>query len=95
MNAKKKAAAPARTETATNGLQHRNSNALTARPQAYSREFLAELRERLPQYIPNDAHDIWAVAQTHLNRILPNDISREEVLREVIEYCETRISANK
>jgi len=54
-----------------------------------------EKRERLPKYIPNDAHDIWAVAQTHLNRILPNDISREEVLREVIEYCKKRISDKK
>ena len=58
-------------------------------------EVTPAMPKRLPKYIPNDAHDIWAVAQTHLNRILPNDISREEVLLEVIEYCQERISTNK
>jgi ParB-like chromosome segregation protein Spo0J len=49
----------------------------------------------LPSYKPDDATNIWDVAKTHLNRILANDKSRERVLKEVIEYCENRISSKK
>jgi hypothetical protein len=51
--------------------------------------------ERVPRWIPDEAMDIWAVAKTHLDRILPNDISRVKALTEVIEYCNERISQNK
>ena len=50
---------------------------------------------RTPNYIPSDAMDIWNVAKTHLDRILKNDIHREKALKEVIEYCQNRISKNK
>lgn len=50
---------------------------------------------RLPKYISSDGMDIWAVAKTHLDRILPKDTQREEALKECIEYCKKRISANK
>lgn len=50
---------------------------------------------RLPAYKPDDAREIWAVAKSHLDRILKNDKSREEVLLEVIQYCQTRLKSNK
>jgi hypothetical protein len=50
---------------------------------------------RLPKYVPDDAGDIWAVAKSHLNRILPQDVSRERVLKDVIEYCNNRIQNNR
>lgn len=51
--------------------------------------------EKIPKWIPDDAMDIWAVAKTHLDRILPSDTSRVKALTEVIEYCNQRISQNK
>lgn len=55
----------------------------------------AEKAKRTPNYIPGDALDIWNVAKTHLDRILKNDIHREQALKEVIEYCQNRISNKK
>lgn len=55
----------------------------------------AEKSKRTPNYIPSDAMDIWNTAKTVLDRILKNDIYREKALKEVIEYCQNRISKNK
>lgn len=52
-------------------------------------------KRRTPNYIPSDALDIWNVAKTHLDRILKNDIHREQALNEVIAYCQNRISNKK
>jgi hypothetical protein len=51
--------------------------------------------KRTPSYIPSDALDIWAVAKTHLDRILKNDTQREAALNEAIEYCQKRIDSKK
>lgn len=52
-------------------------------------------RERVGKHVPDDARRLWTLARTHLDKILPNDISREATLREVIAYCETRLDQNK
>jgi hypothetical protein len=48
--------------------------------------------DSIPKWIPDDAMDIWAVAKTHLDKILSIDKSREKVLMEVITYCREKIS---
>jgi len=50
---------------------------------------------KVMRYIPSDALDIWAVAKTHLDRILKNDTHREAALNEAIEYCQKRIDSKK
>jgi len=50
---------------------------------------------RIAGYVPNDAEELWTQARARLNNILPSDISREKVLREIISYCEKRIEAKK
>jgi len=47
---------------------------------------------KTPKYIPNDAEELWIQAKMRLDNILPSDPSRESVLKEVIEYCNSRIS---
>ena len=42
-----------------------------------------------------DAERLWLIAQSHLDKILPTDKSREQVLREVIAYAEKRIADAK
>lgn len=52
-------------------------------------------KKRTPDYVPDDAFEIWCVAKSHLSRILPNDVSRVSVLQEIISYCEGRIANKK
>ena len=40
---------------------------------------------------PDDAGRLWTLARTDLDKILKSDRSRERVLREVIEYGQTRL----
>jgi hypothetical protein len=50
---------------------------------------------KVSPYKPDIAEDCWVHARLQLDRIHPNDTSREKVLREVIAYCESRISDNR
>lgn len=52
-------------------------------------------KRRILNYVPNDAGEIWATAKSILARILPNDEGREAVMREIISYCEIRITNKK
>jgi hypothetical protein len=52
-------------------------------------------RERLPKWIPDDAERLYALAHGHLEKILPEDRSRERMLRELIKYAQNRIETNK
>jgi hypothetical protein len=54
-----------------------------------------EKPQRTPSYIPSDALDIWNVAKTHLNRILKNDIHREQALNACISYCHGRLETKR
>jgi hypothetical protein len=54
-----------------------------------------EKPQRTPNYIPSDALDIWNVAKTHLNRILKNDIHREQALNACISYCHGRLETKR
>lgn len=50
---------------------------------------------KVPDWVPNDAERIWAIAQAHLDRILPNDTSLPQVMNNLISYAEARISKVK
>jgi hypothetical protein len=47
------------------------------------------------KWIPDDAARLWLIAKTDLDKILPNDKSRERVMREVIAYAQSRIDKKK
>lgn len=49
---------------------------------------------RVPKWIPDDAHRLWLLAKTDLDKILKNDTSREKTLKEIIEYAQNRINNN-
>lgn len=51
--------------------------------------------KRMAKFIPDDARRLWILAKTDLDKILKEDKSREEVLREVIKYAQNRIDTNK
>lgn len=51
-------------------------------------------RKRLPKWKPDDAERLWLLAKTDLDKILPSDISRERVLKEVVKYAQNRIQKN-
>lgn len=53
------------------------------------------IAKRPPNYIPDDAFEIWCVAKMHLARIQPNDLSRVSVLETIISYCQSRIENRK
>ncbi len=44
---------------------------------------------------PDDADRLWLLAKIDLDKILKSDLSRERVLREVIQYAQNRIDTNK
>jgi hypothetical protein len=50
---------------------------------------------KLPKWIPDDAERLWLLAKTDLDKILPEDRSRERVLHRVVEYAQARIKNNK
>lgn len=50
---------------------------------------------RLKKSIPDDAHRLWMLAKTDLEKILKVDKSREIVLKEIIKYAQNRIDQNK
>lgn len=52
-------------------------------------------KSKAPKWVSDDAERLWLLAKIDLDKILPTDISRERVLREVIKYAETRIQNNK
>jgi hypothetical protein len=52
-------------------------------------------KERTTKWVPDDAERLWLLAKVELDKILPTDPSRERVLREVIDYCNDRISNKK
>jgi ParB-like chromosome segregation protein Spo0J len=43
----------------------------------------------------NAAERIWATAKSQLDKITPKDVSREQVLKQVIAYCESRLSSRQ
>jgi hypothetical protein len=47
---------------------------------------------RLPPYQPTDSPEVWQQARLILDRILPADKHRERILKEVIAYCQNRIT---
>jgi uncharacterized ParB-like nuclease family protein/transposase len=51
--------------------------------------------KRLPPPIVDSAKGIWLLAKSQLDKIIPQDLSREAVLREVIEYAQNRLSNRK
>ena len=51
--------------------------------------------KRLSKWIPDDADRLWTLAKSDLDKILKSDLSRERVLREVIQYAQNRIDNNK
>ena len=74
----------------------RESKQSTEKPSDSSLEdSLPHQSGKTPKYIPNDAEELWVQAKTRLDNILPSDPSRESVLKEVIEYCNSRIASNK
>jgi hypothetical protein len=54
-----------------------------------------EKQPRLSKFIPDDAGRLWTLARTDLDKILKSDRSRERVLREIIEYCQTRLAPKR
>ncbi len=50
---------------------------------------------KLPKVITDDADRLWLLAKLDLNKILPKDISRERVMREVMAYAKARIDNKK
>ena len=50
---------------------------------------------KVSEWVPDDAERIWAIAQAHLDRILPNDTSLTKVMNNLIAYAEARISKTK
>jgi hypothetical protein len=54
-----------------------------------------EKQPRLSKFIPDDAGRLWRLARTDLDKILKSDRSRERVLREVIEYGQTRLGPKR
>lgn len=51
--------------------------------------------KRLPPARVDSARGIWLLAKAQLDKIIPQDLSREAVLREIIEYAQDRLNNRK
>lgn len=63
--------------------------------QEESPQAAAPKKERIPNWIPDDAERLWTLARQDLNKILKTDKSRVRILNEIITYAQTRISENR
>lgn len=58
-------------------------------------ETLPPQKKRLPPAVVDSAKSIWHHAKAQLDKIIPQDVSRETVLNEIIEYAKDRLANNK